>query len=121
MHNTNDTHESRNLIQARPKTRMLTCHVLRTPATPSQDFVELIITISSSICQEQFNNILNVFQKTPVTNISIPIAIKITPPKIDALFASFVPNFLPIITPAIQITKVTAAMSNAHTIACSQS
>ena len=46
---------------------------------------------------------------TPVINISIPIAIRITPPKIDALPASFVPNFLPIRIPPKQIKKVTKA------------
>ena len=54
---------------------------------------------------------------TPVINISIPIAIRITPPKIDALPESFVPNFLPIRIPPRQIKKVTKAISSAQTIA----
>ena len=45
----------------------------------------------------------------PVTKISMPMAIRITPPKIEALFDSLVPNFLPIISPPTQIAKVTAA------------
>ena len=57
MHNNNDIHESHNLIQARSATSMLTCHVLRTPVTPSQDFVEHIITRFNLICQENFSNL----------------------------------------------------------------
>lgn len=57
MHNNNDTHESHNLKQARSSTRMLTCYVLRTPVTPSQDFVVAIITMLFIICQaKNFKN-----------------------------------------------------------------
>ena len=58
------------------------------------------------------------YQKIPVIKISIPIAIRIIPPKIDALPESFVPNFLPMRIPQRQIRKVTAAISAAHTAAC---
>ena len=38
-----------------------------------------------------------------------------TPPSTAALPESAVPNFLPISRPAMQITKVTAEIINAHT------
>ena len=46
----------------------------------------------------------------PFTKISIPIAISIHPPSIDAFQESLVPAFRPIRRPPTQITKVTAAM-----------
>ena len=47
------------------------------------------------------------YQKSPVIKISRPMKIRIAPPKIPALPASFVPAFLPIRIPAKQIKKVT--------------
>ena len=44
-------------------------------------------------------------------NISTPIMIRITPPKIEDLPARAVPKCRPIITPPRQMTKVTAAIS----------
>ena len=57
------------------------------------------------------------FYNTPVKNISTPIKMRIAPPKIEDLSESRVPQLFPIFTPALQITKVTAAMIAA---ACQQ-
>lgn len=46
----------------------------------------------------------------PVTKISIPIAIRMTPPSIVAFSESLSPNFFPKRSPIMQITNVTAAM-----------
>ena len=46
------------------------------------------------------------YPKIPFINISIPIKIKISPPRMVALLESFVPNRFPITIPAIQITNV---------------
>ena len=42
--------------------------------------------------------------------ISSPMAIRITPPRIDAFPARCVPAFFQIVSPAIHITKVTTPM-----------
>ena len=49
------------------------------------------------------------YRKLP-TRISIPIPIRITPPRIPALPASFVPTLRPMKIPARQIRKVSAPM-----------
>ena len=43
--------------------------------------------------------------------ISSPIPIKIIPPNISALLPSLAPNFFPIYTDNIQMTKVTTAIN----------
>ena len=47
----------------------------------------------------------------------MPMKIRIEPPRIADLPARAVPNFLPRIIPAKQMTKVTAAISRAQAIA----
>ena len=51
----------------------------------------------------------------PFTKITIPMIIKIVPPKIVAFPASFVPNFLPSNTPVIHIPNVTTDIINEQT------
>ena len=51
----------------------------------------------------------------PFTKITIPMIIKIVPPKIVAFPASFVPNFLPGNTPVIHIPNVTTDIINEQT------
>ena len=46
----------------------------------------------------------------PVTNISIPMAIRITPPNTEAFQPRRVPAFAPMKSPAIQIPNVTIPM-----------
>ena len=49
--------------------------------------------------------------------ISSPIMIKMTPPNMHALLDNLVPNFLPMISPAMLIKNVTTAMIKAQTSA----
>ena len=49
--------------------------------------------------------------------ISRPITIRIIPPNIAALPENLVPNFFPIISPAMQTAKVTTEIISAHTMA----
>ena len=51
-----------------------------------------------------------IFQKIPVRKISIPMAMRITPPRIPDLPASLVPACFPMKMPPRQMAKVTAAM-----------
>ena len=53
------------------------------------------------------------------TRFSTPIKIKMAPPSTEALPARCVPKRRPITSPAVQITKVTAAMMPAHASAIS--
>ena len=51
------------------------------------------------------------------TKISSPMKIKMAPPKMEALPARRVPKVRPITSPAVQITKVTAAITAAQATA----
>ena len=55
-----------------------------------------------------------------VTKISIPMKIRIAPPKIPAFPASFVPAFLPMAIPPKQMKNVTTAMIRAAKTASSR-
>ena len=52
----------------------------------------------------------NFFYSTPERKISRPMPMRMTPPRMDALPESSVPNFLPMFRPAMQRKKVTTAM-----------
>ena len=66
--------------------------------------------------------ILSIFPySNPLINISTPIRIKITPPRIDAFPARRVPMARPMASPARQMAKVTAAMISAQTSAAAAS
>ena len=92
----------------------MTCDVLeetlRDCLVPTASKLQSAIERANSAVFEKQKN-------TPEMNISIPISIRIIPPAISALPANFVPNFLPIITPARQITKVTAIIKHTATSA----
>lgn len=60
------------------------------------------------------------YRNTPFTKISIPMKSRITPPRMEALLDSLVPNFLPMIRPPQQMAKVTTPMIRDSTRAASQ-
>ena len=49
-------------------------------------------------------------KNTPRTKISIPIPMRISPPRISAFPESLFPTVFPIFKPVMQIAKVTAAI-----------
>ena len=59
--------------------------------------------------------VLSYYFRMPFRKISTPMAIRITPPRIEALPASRVPKRFPSRRPIMQMPKVTTPMMNAST------